>query len=674
MRTKNITIFIIFLVVLLPFTISSRNDNISAKVLDLSTVGYYQSTTCNISFFEFIFENLDNDIPIYYNNNDYADINCFGKITGVDLNNETFFVSIGTNTSINLILQSSIWLLMFYLIPAHTKTNKLKIASSFLIPLIFTFQLFSEERFYARTNILYDSNISSDNFYIFANAMLYLLVGLICYDLLSLRYKNLINYIPFTFIFVGTYSGMNLNIFLIILSFFGLNSIFSKKYKRFDLIYFIFSIFWIINTDSNDYFFDGDKLRGFINSNYTIYSQLFWLIIFYLSFRGILFLIDEGIDYFDNKLFVNNLLISGSLVLFLGLLGSSSPTANFLNFFIFGQNKRGMKTPDSVDGNAWRGFSASAESVGEFYGFIILFLFIFIFIKKEVINLKQIILLLPIVYGLYKSNNFASFIAVTSIIFLLIVYTFISNRKLEKHFFKILSLLLILFVSVFLINSDYQYLSTELIFESTFHQGFYENPGSYTNYMIIENKMYERDLKSMLLNEQNLNEASSSYKFLVNRFTSDLNIPFVPNLIAFISVISLLINRTEMWGIFIAKYDPNLIETAFGSGPLQINEYLYGEKVFLDVPFYKLQSLFLPHSSLLDLLIFFGAGGVLILSCLIFWNIYKSDKKNIFLFPAIFLIINFLKSDSFLYFNSFLLIIFSIVILSKDLKENINEK
>ena len=29
-----------------------------------------------------------------------------------------------------------------------------------------------------------------------------------------------------------------------------------------------------------------------------------------------------------------------------------------------------------------------------------------------------VILLLPIVYGLYKSNNFASFIAVTSIIFL----------------------------------------------------------------------------------------------------------------------------------------------------------------------------------------------------------------------------------------------------------------
>ena len=674
MNTKRITIFITFLVVLLPFTFSTSNNDVSAKVLDLSTIGYYQSTTCNISFLEFIVKNFDNNISIYYNNNDYADINCYGKITGVDLNNETFFVSIGTNSSINLLLQSSIWLLMLSLISTHAKTNRLKIASSFLIPLIFTFQLFAEERFYARTNILYESELSFDNLYIFANLILYLLIGLSCYDLMNSRYKYLINYIPFTFIFIGTYAGMNLNISFIVFSFFGLNSVILKKFNRFDLAFFIFSIVWITNTEANDYFFDGDKLRGFINSNYTIYSQLFWLLIFYLSFRGILFLIDEGVRYFDSRLFVNNLLISGSLVLFFGLLGSSSPVANFLNFFIFGQNKRGMKTLESVDGNTWRGFSASAESIGEYYGFIILFIFIFFFIKKEVLNLKQIILMLPILYGLYRSNNFASFISLVSIVFLITIYSFLSSKKLEKHFFTVFGLLVILFFGVFLINSDYQYLSTELIFESTLHQGFYENPGSYENYQIIEKKMYERDLKTMILNEQNMMEASSSYKFLVGRFTTDLNIPFIPNLIALISVVSLLINRTEMWGIFIAKYDPSFIEAIFGSGPHQINEYLYGEKVFLDVPIYKLQSLFLPHSSVLDLLIFIGAGGTFILTCFVIRNIYKSDKKNIFLFPAIFLIVNFLKSDSILYFNSFLLITFSIILLSKSSEESKNEK
>ena len=43
---------------------------------------------------------------------------------------------------------------------------------------------------------------------------------------------------------------------------------------------------------------------------------------------------------------------------------------------IFGQNKTGMRTFDSVAGNTWRGFSASAESAGEFYGFVLLMYFL----------------------------------------------------------------------------------------------------------------------------------------------------------------------------------------------------------------------------------------------------------------------------------------------------------
>ena len=68
-------------------------------------------------------------------------------------------------------------------------------------------------------------------------------------------------------------------------------------------------------------------------------------------------------------------------------------------------------------------------------------------------------------------------------------------------------------------------------------------------------KMYERDLKTILLLSQNKLEASTvifSYKHIYN----NLNIPLLPNIVAVISFISLLINRTEMWGIFIAKYDP----------------------------------------------------------------------------------------------------------------------
>ena len=91
----------------------------------------------------------------------------------------------------------------------------------------------------------------------------------------------------------------------------------------------------------------------------------------------------------------------------------------------------------------------------------------------------MIVLLFPIIYGLYKSNNFASFSSLTIFVVLIIVYTFLVKRNLQTHFFKMLILLIILITGVYLINSDYKYVSTELLFESTLHQGFYENPGTY---------------------------------------------------------------------------------------------------------------------------------------------------------------------------------------------------
>ena len=83
--SKNFILFILALMVIIsPFIIHDSNDGINARVLSDSTVGYYQSTTCKISLSEFYLMNHAEDLNIYYNNNNYADINCFGKITGLD--------------------------------------------------------------------------------------------------------------------------------------------------------------------------------------------------------------------------------------------------------------------------------------------------------------------------------------------------------------------------------------------------------------------------------------------------------------------------------------------------------------------------------------------------------------------------------------------------------------
>ena len=128
-----------------------------------------------------------------------------------------------------------------------------------------------------------------------------------------------------------------------------------------------------------------------------------------------------------------------------------------------------------------------------------------------------------------------------------------------------------------------------------------------------------------------------------------------------------------MWGIFLAKFDPNILEALFGSGPQQFNEYLYGEEIYLDVPDYKINSLYLPHSSFLDFVIFFGTIGTALILIIVFYKLYKSENK-LFVYLTIYLLINFLKSDSILYINSFILIVVCVALVSKIKEEKFYER
>ena len=658
---KNKFLIVSSLLVILfiaPFSFSDRTDSIEPLPLDASTVGYYQSSTCNISLIEFYLENQNTDI--YFNSNDYADIKCFGKITGVDALNNSFMVSVGTNTSINLLLQSVLWFLLFFLIPKIKSENKFSFKFIFIVPILLIIQYFGENKFYSKTNIIHSIDLVINNYYLIAIFIFYILTCVILFDIFSDRYLNLINYLPYMFLLVGTYSGMNINIYLIIGMFFGTQCLaVERKLNKIDLIYFIFSIFWITNLNVNDYFFDGDKLRGFSNSSYNLISQIFWIFMFYLFIKGFLFLVKESKNYFSLEKFLQNSLIASSLVLFFGILGSRISLINFINFYIFGQNKRGMKEFGSIAGNTWRGFSSSAESIGEFYGFTIL-IFVFCLIYKKVSFLSPYSLfLVPTFYGLYRANNFA---AISSLVLFSIILIFMNTNIYKEYKFYIISGLAVfsfLSMVLYLYIDDYQYLSTELIFETTLHQNFYSDSNDYKSFLEVEKKMQERDLNSMLYNPENFENASTSYIFMVKAFTQqNFNIPLIPNVMAVISVISMLINRTEMWGIFIAKYSPNFLEAMFGSGPMQLNGYLYNHDVKLDVPKDKLQALFLPHSSLLDILIFFGFLGLILLLMSILYLIIRDNNIGIFKILSLFLLLNFIKSDSILYINSLILFLF----------------
>ena len=675
MKTKVLIIFLLLLIVILPFSINERNDDVEAQVLNKTTVGYYQSTTCEISLFEYLIKNRENDLNVYFNNNNYADINCFGKITGLDVVNETFIVSIGTNASINLLLQSCIWLFLILFIPKTKENKKINYKSALLLPFIFIVQFVSENRFYNRSNILHSNELVFDNYYLISKFILFSLLIFLFVDIFTSRIDNILNYIPYLFLVIGTFSGMNLNFFIIIFCFFGLLNVFeNRNFNLFDIIYSVFSLIWVFNVKENDYFFDGDKLRGFTNSEYNYLSQIFWIVAIYLLVKGLIFVIDESKNTFNLDLFKQNAIISSLLILFFGFIGSKSPILNFYNFYIFGQNKRGMKSFDSIAGNTWRGFSSSAESIGEFYAFTIL-LFFLIALKKGFFHRDVFFyLLIGAFYGLYRSNNFAATISIITILGIL----YLAKSKLfkdRKKYIYIGSLVLLMVGSLFYIqNKSYEFLSTELLYEATLHQDFYPSSDNYKSYLEVEKKMKERDLRTIILDETNKNNASTFYLYLVNVLTSGLNIPLFPNVIALVSAISLLINRTEMWGIFIAKHSPSLVETLFGVGPLQMNNYLSNHKVRLDVPSEKLQSLFLPHSSLLDLFIFTGVIGSLFIVGFLIYTIYQNIKINSpFTILLAFLSINFLKSDSALYLNSFILFLFCILASRRFNKEIKNE-
>ena len=210
---------------------------------------------------------------------------------------------------------------------------------------------------------------------------------------------------------------------------------------------------------------------------------------------------------------------------------------------------------------------------------------------------------------------------------------------------------------LFLLNvGDYKAYNNTLLNEAILHSDLFQYSDNYINYLNKNKYFMENDYKTLMIVENNYKRASTSLLWLIDLYTPRFNIPLLPNLVAFLGIISLAVNRTEMWGIFIAKYNPDFLNAAFGYGPFQLNNYLFGHRVRLDLPEYKIRTLFLPHSSLLDLFIFIGFVGVFLLFSFTIYKFFKKELNNaIYLIMFFYYLINLLKSDSILYIPTFTL-------------------
>ena len=672
---NNFKVKLLFLFFLIFFSFKIYNiPDIPAIELNPENVNYYQENQCTFTIFDLI-NNINEGYNFEFRSEPRGPIECFGFISwveyqppklienGWDKNEpDKILIWVSKNFHLNLFYQSLFWLTLISLIP-KSENQKYRFMPYYLLltSLLFYFHLIAEKNYYEYFfrdldleiySFEYNGELYIQNFYLYGYLFSIFTILYFFKEIVSSRIKNLINYLPYIFLIYGTYNALNLNFYIIIFTFFGVVSLFTKNinYKILS-IYFLFCLVWILNFTENNIFFDVDKLRGFINSSQSMPSLIYWLIIFYLFTLGVFFVILNGSKNFDLQLFVKNLLISGSLIFLFGLVSGYSRLFNFFINYFLGLNKYPMRTLESIEGNTWRGIAPSAEGMGEFFSLILLFVFILSISKKIKLNNFEIILILIILLALLRTNNFA---AISSFILLGITFWFYIKFKNIKIILLSYFALFLFFLAIYITNFQqfsFQYLSSAVIYEgvqaSEMSYNFAKN-----QYGLTDQKLGNYRLIIELPNEET--NLSTSLRFAIKNYDMSNSSNNIPSLNSLINSTAYFINRAEKWGIFLAKYDPTLIEFFFGYGPYQFSEYYFGH-----ISKYNF-GLFLPHSSLLNYLIFFGFFGIL-LSFIYIVKFLLNSKFLISKYLLIFLLLNFLKSDSLLYLPN---LVFLIVVLN----------
>lgn len=633
-RNKLGSISIIFFTIFLPWTgfLKYFNNDIEKITSDLR---FYQINTCNISLLQFLVNNINVAYQDHYKIvfNSYSSIACFGTITGVDQINDVFYISIGTNTLINILILSIFTFTCFTFLKKNKELGKVEITkiliTSIFSSIFFTFGIFSQQKFYARTLYFYDVTLPKEyiNF-----LLIFFSVNLMFVYMIITRGKQFLNYSPFVFIFIGIINGMNFSILILLLINSGFLYLINNFYKlrNFTFYYFILLVIWVISTEitqyNNLFRLDPDKTIGLVSTEMNIYSTIYFSLASFIIVLGILNLVKQSKIDFNLKLFENNLLNTSCIVMILGILSAHFPILNFLIFYFSGQHKSGTTEINLVKYNqwgeyvAWRGFAPSAEMAGEMYSITLLvFLISKLKTKNYVLNFSEFIKVLIVLFGIFLSNNRAALIA----LFLILSYIIVQENthmfkkyKINYFYFSFSIVFIIILINIF---SD-QYYKQKILFEA--------------------------------VNFSYINQESTSLSF----FTNDGLIR--KYFISTLSVVSVFINRSVLWGLFFSRYNPTPIELLFGSGPFNLAQ-LYGE-----VNIKPTSSFLLPHSSFLDLLIFVGVINLILISILLIYLILKNDRKNNTLYYLlIFVTLNIIKSDSILYIPSFVFYI-SIIIFN----------
>ena len=640
-QLKVIKIIFLLFIIIVPFSISDFSDQIRPEKIT-SDLRFYEINTCSISLNEFLIENpnviYQDHYKIRFNN--YSSISCFGQITGIDQIGYTFYISIGTNTILNLFLQSIFWLLLISLIPKKKDfelKNSLFFSNSFTA-FIICVVIYAEQRYYSK--VLFELDINKNRTLLFL-FVYFFFIGFFSFYVIQSRDDNLLNFLPFTYILIGVYSGMNIYFLTIFFCIIGTSKILKdKKIRKYFSLINILVFFWAFNAVGLNYYLKPDKIRGLSSTAYNFLSVSSWSYLMIISILGMYVFVSERKLIFKLEKLKNNFILTSIIMIIFGYIGSSMPVINFYNYYFFGQTKYGTDDQNLFGVNfwgeteAWRGYFPSAETIGEFFalGLILIFL-----TRKSNKKFERILILgVPtLIIGLYASNNKAALISL-----LLCFALSISYENKLKTSTKLLLVIPVLFVLGYFIR--------------------------------FENFLYSLNFSTNKMIEMGIGYGNESFRSSSINYLQNLDESFflIRLIILIFGFFAFLINRSELWGIFFARYNPETIETFFGSGPFILANH-YSEINILDKKLYTGTPLgfLLPHSSILSIMLFFGLIGLLIFFVYVFYILNKGRKTNTSMFLiCLFILLNILKSDSILYMPSFFLYLTMFVSLNKSKK------
>ncbi len=640
-QLKIIKIIFLLFIIIVPFSISDFSDQIRPEKIT-SDLRFYEINTCSISLNEFLIENpnviYQDHYKIRFNN--YSSISCFGQITGIDQIGYTFYISIGTNTILNLFLQSIFWLLLISLFPKKKDfelKNSIFFSNSFTA-FIICVVIYAEQRYYSK--VLFELDINKNRTLLFL-FVYFFFIGFFSFYVIQSRDDNLLNFLPFTYILIGVYSGMNIYFLTIFFCIIGTSKILKdKKIRKYFSLINILVFFWAFNAVGLNYYLKPDKIRGLSSTAYNFLSVSSWSYLMIISILGMYVFVSERKVIFKLEKLKNNFILTSIIIIIFGYIGSSMPVINFYNYYFFGQTKYGTDDQNLFGVNfwgeteAWRGYFPSAETIGEFFalGLILIFL-----TRKSNKKFERILILgVPaLIIGLYASNNKAALISL-----LLCFALSISYENKLKTSTKLLLVFPVLFVLGYFIR--------------------------------FENFLYSLNFSTNKMIEMGIGYGNESFRSSSINYLQNLDESFflIRLIILIFGFFAFLINRSELWGIFFARYNPETIETFFGSGPFILANH-YSEINILDKKLYTGTPLgfLLPHSSILSIMLFFGLIGLLIFFVYVFYILNKGRKTNTSMFLiCLFILLNILKSDSILYMPSFFLYLTMFVSLKKSKK------